>query len=98
MKQSQNGNRNIHLSRVYQKVPLSALKKWNKNLVDKYMKQKKKKEETKVYEIWPNITVNQLAGKFIMNLRQGFKSGEKAIEASEVTIFLFNFRCPENRP
>lgn len=62
MKQSQNGNRNIHLSRVNQKVPLSALKKWNPNLVDKYMKQKKKKEETKVYEIWPNITVKQLAG------------------------------------
>ena len=68
MKQSQNGNRNIHLSRVNQKVPLSALKKWNKNLVDKYMKQKKKKEDTKVYEIWPNITVKQLAGKFIINL------------------------------
>ena len=68
MKQSQNGNRNIHLSRVNQKVPLSALKKWNKNLVDKYMKQKKKKEETKVYEIWPNITVKQLAGTFIINL------------------------------
>ena len=68
MFQSQNVNRNIHLSRVYQKVPLSALKKWNRNLVDKYMKQKKKKEETKVYEIWPNITVRQLAGKFIMNL------------------------------
>ena len=71
MKQSQNGNRNIHLSRVYQKVPLSALKKWNKNLVDKYMKQKKKKEETKVYEIWPNITVKQLAGKSIIIFRQG---------------------------
>ena len=68
MKQSQNGNRNIHLSRVNQKVPLSALKKWNKNLVDKYMKQKKKKEDTKVYEIWPNITVKQLAGEFIINL------------------------------
>ena len=84
MKQSQNGNRNIHLSRVYQKVPLSALKKWNKNLVDKYMKQKKKKEDTKVYEIWPNITVKQLAGKFMLNLRQGLR---KVIEASEVTIF-----------
>ena len=84
MKQSQNGNRNIHLSRVNQKVPLSALKKWNKNLVDKYMKQKKKKEDTKVYEIWPNITVKQLAGKFIINLIYQYSMVKNTLSRSQV--------------
>ena len=54
------------------------------------MKQKKKKEETKVYEIWPNITVRQLAGKFIMNLIHQ-DSNIKVIEASELTIIFIQF-------
>lgn len=38
-------------------------KKAKNNLLDKYFKGQKKKEQTKIYEIWPNITVKQLAGK-----------------------------------
>ena len=36
-------------------------KKQNKNLVEKFMKEKGKKKDKIVYEIWPNITVNELA-------------------------------------
>ena len=57
------------------------------------MKQKKKEEETKVYEIWPNITVRQLAGKFIMNLIHQDSNIKvcQVIEASELTIIFIQF-------
>ena len=32
------------------------------NLLEKYMKGQAKKAATKVYEVWPSITVAQLAG------------------------------------
>ena len=62
-------NRNIHITIVCErsiKNLQEVRKKKNKNLVEKFLKGQKKKSETKVYEIWPNITVRELASKSLV--------------------------------
>ena len=57
--------RRIHQSPSHSIFTKSSLLKGKGNRVDyyeKYMKAKSKKEDTKVHEIWPSITVAQLAG------------------------------------
>ena len=63
--------RNIYVTRSTSALNKEAIQKKikskNKNLLEKFMKDKRKKDEIPVHEIWPNITVNELARKYFRN-------------------------------